>query len=33
MLALPYVATIIVYAIVVGRSNPPAALGRSYVRQ
>ncbi len=33
MLALPYVATIVVYAIVVGRSNPPAALGRSYVRQ
>jgi simple sugar transport system permease protein len=33
MLALPYVMTIVVYAIVVGRSNPPAALGRSYVRQ
>jgi len=33
LLALPYVATIVVYAIVVGRSNPPAALGRTYIRQ
>lgn len=33
MLALPYVATLVVYAVVVGRSSPPAALGRAYVRQ
>lgn len=33
MLALPYVMTLIVYAVVVGRTSMPAALGRSYVRQ
>lgn len=33
MLALPYVMTLIVYAIVVGRASMPAALGRTYVRQ
>ncbi len=33
MLALPYVATLIVYAVVVGRASMPAALGRTYVRQ
>lgn len=33
MLALPYVVTLIVYAIVVGRTAMPAALGRSYIRQ
>lgn len=33
MLALPYIVTLIVYAIVVGRTTMPAALGRSYIRQ
>lgn len=33
MLALPYVMTLLVYAIVVGRTVMPAALGRTYVRQ
>jgi ABC-type uncharacterized transport system permease subunit len=33
MLALPYVVTLIVYAIVVGRTAMPAALGRTYIRQ
>jgi general nucleoside transport system permease protein len=33
MLALPYIVTLLVYAGVVGRTTPPAALGRAYVRE
>ena len=31
--ALPYVVTLVVVAGVVGRSIPPAAVGRPYVKQ
>lgn len=33
LLALPYIVTLIVYAVAVGKIAMPAALGRSYVRQ
>lgn len=33
MLALPYVVTLVVYAVIVGRTAMPAALGRTYIRE
>jgi ABC-type uncharacterized transport system permease subunit len=31
--ALPYMLTLVAVAGVIGRSNPPAAVGRPYVKQ